>query len=126
MRRPTGGGSMFQLKWLWHNMKGSRASYIMALCLSICCNALYITAPFFQSKLIDTFISNENAAENLANKRDLFWWLLAGMVGFTLLRTAMQYACQMYYETSSQGMIYRVRTHLFRKIETQEYRSCCI
>lgn len=120
MRRPTGGGSMFQLKWLWHNMKGSRASYIMALCLSICCNALYITAPFFQSKLIDTFISNENAAENLANKRDLFWWLLAGMVGFTLLRTAMQYACQMYYETSSQGMIYRVRTHLFRKIETQD------
>ena len=42
------------------------------------------------------------------------------MIGFTLLRTLMQYACQMYYETVSQGMIYRLRTHLFRKIETQD------
>ncbi len=111
---------MFQLKWLWHNMKGSRAAYIAALVLSIVCNALYIASPFFQSKIIDTFISNENAADNLKTERSLLWWLLIGMVGFTLLRTALQYACQMYYETSSQGMIYRVRTHLFRKIETQD------
>lgn len=111
---------MFQLRWLWHNMKGSRAAYILALCLSICCNALFIAAPYFQSRIIDTFISNENAAENLKNERALLWWLLIGMVGFTLLRTTLQYACNMYYETASQGMIYRVRTHLFRKIETQD------
>ena len=90
-------------------MKGSRAAYIAALVLSIVCNALYIASPFFQSKIIDTFISNENAADNLKTERSLLWWLLIGMVGFTLLRTALQYACQMYYETSSQGMIYRVR-----------------
>ena len=111
---------MFQLKWLWHNMKGSRASYIFALMLSITCNALYIAAPYFQSRIIDTFISNDKAAENLKNERSLFFGLLLGMILFTLFRTAMQYACQMYYEVSSQGMIYRVRTHLFRKIETQD------
>ncbi|MBR6045998.1 MAG: ABC transporter ATP-binding protein [Ruminococcus sp.] len=111
---------MFQLRWLWHNMKGSRAAYIMALFLSVACNILYIASPYFQSRIIDTFISNENAADNLANERSLLWWLIAGMIGFTLLRTGMQYACQMYYETSSQGMIYRIRTHLFRKIETQD------
>ena len=101
-------------------MKGSRAAYIAALLLSIACNAMYITSPYFQSRIIDTFISNDNAAENLKNQRGLLWWLLIGMVGFTLLRTILQYACNMYYETSSQGMIYRVRTHLFRKIENQD------
>ena len=111
---------MFQLRWLWKNMKGSRAAYIAALLLSIACNAMYITSPYFQSRIIDTFISNDNAAENLKNQRGLLWWLLIGMVGFTLLRTVLQYACNMYYETSSQGMIYRVRTHLFRKIENQD------
>ena len=111
---------MFQLRWLWKNMKGSRAAYIAALLLSIACNAMYITSPYFQSRIIDTFISNDNAAENLKNQRGLLWWLLIGMVGFTLLRTILQYACNMYYETSSQGMIYRVRTHLFRKIENQD------
>ncbi len=111
---------MFQLKWLWHNMKGSRVAYVIALVLSVGCNALYITSPYFQSKLIDTFISNDNAVENLQSQRGLLWWLLAGMVGFTLLRTVFQYACNMYYEVASQGMIYRIRTHLFRKIENQD------
>lgn len=111
---------MFQLKWIWENMKGCRGKYIAALCLSVVCNALYITTPYFQSQIIDTFISNENAAENLANGRNTFIMLVAGMVLFTLLRTCCQYACNMYYETASQSMIYRIRTHLFRRIENQD------
>ena len=51
---------------------------------------------------------------------DLFWWLIAGMVGFTLLRTVFQYTGNMLYESSSQGMIYKIRTHLFRRIEKQD------
>ena len=101
-------------------MKGSRRNYIIALMLSVACNAMYITAPYFQSRIIDGFISNKNAAENLKAHRDVFLWLIAGMIGFTLLRTIMQYACNMYYEVASQGMIYKVRTHLFRKIENQD------
>ncbi|MBQ8107634.1 MAG: ABC transporter ATP-binding protein, partial [Ruminococcus sp.] len=52
--------------------------------------------------------------------RDTLLWLIAGMVGFTLIRTIFQYACNMYYEVASQGMIYKIRTHLFRKIENQD------
>lgn len=101
-------------------MKGSRVSYIIALCLSIFCNALYIASPYFQSRIIDEFVSGENAVQNLREHRDVFLWLIAGMIGFTLLRTVCQYACNMYYEVASQGMIYKVRTHLFRKIENQD------
>ena len=111
---------MFQLRWLWVNLKESRVAYIIALMLSIACNGLYITSPYFQSRIIDTFISNENAAENLRDHRDLLILLIIGMILFTLLRTSMQYACNMYYEKASQGMIYKIRTHLFRKIENQD------
>ena len=111
---------MFQLKWLMQNMKGSKAAYITALVLSVVCNGLHIASPFFQSEIIDTFISNENAIENLKTQRSLFIWLLVGMIGFTLLRTVLQYSCNMYYEKASQGMIYRIRTFLFRKIEIQD------
>lgn len=111
---------MFQFKWLWENLKGYRSKYIAALCLSVFCNILYITSPYFQSELIDTFISNPNAAQNLAEHRDQLLWLLGGMVGFTFLRTVFQYNCNMYYEVASQGMIYKIRTHLFRRIENQD------
>ncbi|MBQ5315987.1 MAG: ABC transporter ATP-binding protein [Oscillospiraceae bacterium] len=111
---------MFQLRWLWANMKGSRRNYIIALCLSIVCNALYIAAPYFQSRIIDTFVSSPDAVGNLELHRDLLFRLLGGMIGFTLLRTVCQYSCNMYYEVASQSMIYKVRTHLFRKIENQD------
>ena len=111
---------MFQLQWLWHNLKGYRKYYITALILSLMCNVLYLTTPFFSSQIVDKFISGENAAENLEGNRELLWWLLGGMIGFTLLRTIFQYACNMTYEISSQGMIYKIRTHLFRRIEHQD------
>ncbi|MDO5125981.1 MAG: ABC transporter ATP-binding protein [Ruminococcus sp.] len=111
---------MFQLKWLWKNMKGSRVTYILALFLSVCCNFLYIAYPYFQSEIIDTYISNDNARENLANDKSGFLLLIAGMIGFTFIRTVLQYTCNMHYEKSSQAMIYKVRTELFRKIENQD------
>ena len=111
---------MFQFKWLWANMKGSRRGYIIALCLSVLCNALYVTAPYFQSRIIDRYISNENAMQNIKNDRRGLLLLIIAMVGFTFIRTVFQYACNMYYETASQGMIYNIRTHLFRKIENQD------
>lgn len=111
---------MFEFRWLWENMKGSRRNYIIALCLSVLCNGLYITAPYFQSKIIDNYISGENAIENLKNDRSGLLWLIAGMIGFTFIRTVFQYTCNMYYETASQGMIYKIRTHLFRKVENQD------
>ncbi len=110
----------FPLQWLWKNMKEYRRSYIIALSLSLLCNVMYITAPYFQSKIIDTFITNENAADNLIQHRDYFLMLIIAMILFTLLRTVMQYACNMYYEKASQGMIYKIRTHLFRKIVNQD------
>ena len=111
---------MFQIQWLWHNLKGYRKIYIAALVLSLACNALYLTTPYFSSKIVDTYITGENAAANLQADKHGFIMLLVGMIGFTLLRTVCQYSCNMTYEISSQGMIYKIRNRLFQRVQRQD------
>ena len=111
---------MFQLQWLWHNLKGYRKVYVTALILSLVCNVLYLTTPFFSSEIVDRYITGENAVENLTADRRGFIVLLVCMIGFTLLRTVFQYTCNKTYEISSQGMIYRIRNHLFHRIQNQD------
>ena len=111
---------MFLFKWLWKNMKGCRGIYILALCLTVVCQSMYIITPYFTQRITDTFIVNENALLNLQEHTDTLIFMLAAMVGFTLVRCGIQYGSNMMYEHSSQTLIYRVRKVLFDKIENQD------
>ena len=111
---------MFLFRWLWKNMKGCRAIYITALCLTVVCQSMYIITPYFTQQITDNFIVNENALQNLQEHSDTLILMLASMVGFTLLRCGIQYGSNMMYEHSSQMLIYRVRKVLFDKIEQQD------
>ncbi len=111
---------MFLLRWLWKNMEGCRAIYITALCLTVVCQSMYIITPFFTQQITDMFIINENALQNLTEHTDMLIWMLAAMVGFTVLRGGIQYGSHMMYEHSSQMLIYRVRKVLFDNIESQD------
>ncbi|SET95919.1 ABC transporter ATP-binding protein [Paenibacillus sp. NFR01] len=111
---------MFQLKWLWQNLGGDRARYIVALCLSVIGCSLTIINPYIGQRIVDTFISNDHAAQNLADKRGLLIGLCLAMVGFSLLRTGLAYLTTMQYEISSQNMLYRVRIYLYNKIQGQD------
>ena len=111
---------MFLFRWLWKNMKGCRAIYITALCLTVLCQSMYIITPYFTQQITDTFIINDNALQNLQEHSDVLIFMLAAMVGFTLLRCGIQYGSNMMYEHSSQMLIYRVRKVLFDKIEQQD------
>ena len=74
----------------------------------------------FYQQITDTFIVNENALQNLEEHTDVLIFMLAAMVGFTLLRCGLQYGSNMMYEHTSQTLIYRVRKVLFDKIENQD------
>jgi ATP-binding cassette subfamily B protein len=111
---------MLELKWLWHNLEGNRARYVAALCLSVVGSVMMIINPYIGQQIVDTFITNENAAQNLVDKRDLLIWLCLGMIGFTLLRTGLAYLTTMLYERSSQNMLYNVRVFLYNKIQGQD------
>ncbi|MGN0666364.1 MAG: ABC transporter ATP-binding protein [Huintestinicola sp.] len=111
---------MFQIKWLWENMKGYRALYICALCMTLISQSMYIISPHFVSQIVDEFIYGEQAAANLASNQDRLIFLLAMMILFTLLRTTIQYNANIMYEKTSQGLIYRVRNYLFRNVQIQD------
>jgi ATP-binding cassette subfamily B protein len=109
-----------RIQWLWENLKGYHAIYILGIVGTITYNILQLTVPFFGSKIVDLFLTGDNAAENLLNHRDTFFLLLAGMVGFTFLRTIIVYLTCMNYENVSQALLFRLRNILFQKIEKQD------
>ena len=106
--------------WLWENMKGYRAIYIVGILGTIVYNVMQLTVPYFTQQIIDLFLTGENAAANMANKRDLFFQLVIAMVVLTFIRTLVVYLVCMDVEHVSQKVLYRVRTHLFDKIERQD------
>ena len=114
------GENMFQIKWIWENLKGYRGRYVFALCLTTIAQIMYIANPVFGQKIVDTFIYSEDAARNLEERRDLLIMLCVGMVIFTVTRTLIQFSANMTYEHCSQGMLYRVRNYLFANVQRQD------
>lgn len=113
---------MFQLKWLWQNLLGDRARYVIALVLSVVGCSLTIANPYLGQRVVDTFISSPDAVQNLADKRGLLIGLCLGMLGFSLLRTGLAYFTTLLYERASQNMLFRVRIYLYNKIQGQDMK----
>ncbi len=111
---------MFQLKWLWGNLKGYRPIYACALCLSVIIQSFYLTGPIIVEKIIDIFISSPNALENIENQRDLLILLCIAMILFVFVRTCLQFLAKMLYEVVSQGVLQKVRNKLFEHIQNQD------
>lgn len=109
-----------KMAWLWENMKGYRFIYMLAIIGTLTYNAMQLSVPYITQHLVDLFLSGENAAQNLIDKRDTFWALIVAMVGLTILRTIVVYAVCMDVEHVSQKVLYRVRTRLFDRIERQD------
>ncbi|NQX48328.1 ABC transporter ATP-binding protein [Paenibacillus tritici] len=111
---------MFELKWLWQNLEGNRARYVVAICLSVVGSSLTIVNPYISQRIVDTFIAGDQAGQNLATGRGLLVALCLGMIGFSLLRTGLAYFTTMQYELSSQNMMYNIRIYLYNKIQGQD------
>ena len=106
--------------WLWENMKGFRGIYALGLLFTIAYNAMQLTVPLVSGRIVDEFLTGENAAQNLELHRDLFYKLIIAMVGITLLRVIIVYTDQMIYEHVSQSVLYKIRNFLYDKIQRQD------
>jgi ATP-binding cassette subfamily B protein len=111
---------MFLFRWLWKNLQGYKGRYIIAMIMAFAAQIMLIFNPLIMRAVVDTFISSENAAQNLANQRSLLFLLIGATVGVNLVRTGMQYSCQMILEVCSQGAVYKIRSHLFRNMQAQD------
>jgi ATP-binding cassette subfamily B protein len=111
---------MFLYRWLWKNLQGYRGRYILAMILSFVTQIMLIFNPILMRIVIETFISHENAAENLINQRNLLFLLIGATILVNLIRTGIQYTTHMIMEVCSQGAIYRIRSHLFKNMQAQD------
>lgn len=109
------------LRWLFANLSGYGVLYAVGMVLTVVYNIMQLTVPIFSQKIVDLFLSGKDSAvANLEQHRDWLLWLLVGMVGLTFLRTFLVYHTCMIFERVSQGMLYRIRNRLFRKILNQD------
>ncbi len=111
-----------RLGWLWENMEGRHALFIVALFGTALYNVLQLVVPHFSRKLIGLF---EDAQKNnlpLSDKQDTIYTLIALMVGLTLFRVIIVYLDCMAYERVSQGTLFRIRNFLYNKIQRQDMK----
>ncbi len=109
-----------QFRWLWANIKGRHFAYVCALTCTVIVNLMQLVVPVFSQKIIDLFLTGDEAAYNRENNMTLLFILVACMVGGTVLRGAIAYGANMTYEHVSQFLVYNLRTKLFRKVENQD------
>jgi ATP-binding cassette subfamily B protein len=113
---------MTRFKWLWTNMEGVRALLIVGLLGTIAYNFLQLTVPFFSQRIIDEFLTGENALQNLRLHKEEFYRLIMLMVGFTLIRVVIAYFDCMAYEYVSQKAILRIKNYVYDKIQRQDMK----
>ena len=111
---------MFQIKWIWENMKGYRGRYIFALCLTVIGQIMYITNPIFSQKIVDEFIYSNDPVQAIAERKDVLIGLCLCIIVFTLVRTTIQFSANMLYEKCSQGMLSKIRSYLFKNVQRQD------
>lgn len=109
-----------KIQWLWENMKGYHALYILGMVGTVVYNILQLVGPYFSGKIVDLFLTGANAKENMQLHSELFYQLLFAMVGLTMFRAVIAYGDCMIYEYVSQKVLYRVRNFLYDKIQRQD------
>lgn len=113
---------MTKFKWLWTNMEGVRAMFVIGLLGTVTYNIMQLTVPFFSSKIVDMFLTGPGAHDNLVNNTGMFYKMLGGMIGLTVLRVLIVYLDCMAFEHVSQKALYRIRNYLYDKIQRQDMK----
>ena len=111
-----------RLGWLWENMEGKHRLFIIALIGTVVYNIMQLVVPFFSGKIVDLLRDIQENEWDIADYKEEFLWLIAIMVGLTLIRVTIVYLDCMAYEHVSQKALYRIRNFLYDKIQRQDMK----
>ena len=105
---------MFQLKFIWKNLEGYRGKFMAGVLFAIINSSIILVNPYLSEMLVDDAIRGDH--------REWLVPILLGMSGYVLLRTGIRYLMVVMLDQSSQGMIVRIREHVFHNLQHQEMR----
>ena len=114
---------MFQLKWIWRNLKGRQAAFVTGIVLSVLTSAFVIINPRISQTVVDEIIvGTKTAAGTVDHHLDLLLPLLALMVGVQLAISSLRYGMIVLFEKSSQHLLIGVRQKLYDNLQRQDMR----
>lgn len=105
---------MFQLRFIWKNLKGRRWMLVLGLILSAFTSAIVIVNPYLTKVLVDDVVMGKKTEKLIPVL------IIAGAV--VLLKTSIHMLKIVFMEKSSQHMLYNLRTTIFNNIQHQEMR----
>lgn len=109
-----------KMAWLWENMKGRRIMFIVGLIGTVIYSSMQLVVPYFSGKIVDTFLSSEEAILRINAEKETFFTLIAMMIGLTVLRVVIVYLDCMAFEHVSQSVLANIRNYLFNKMQYQD------
>lgn len=104
---------MTPMKWFFSFLKKYRAKLILALFLVTIASALAIVNPYISGIIVDDVIKGGN--------RQLLWKLIILLISVTVVRSVVKYIYLYIFEISSQGMLYTLRDHVYRRLLQQDF-----
>ncbi|MEG0692834.1 MAG: ABC transporter ATP-binding protein [Oscillospiraceae bacterium] len=112
---------MFQIKWVWQNLKGYHGRYIFALFSTVLLAGSALVQNLIIADIIDKvfnpLVTNPVVTEDVIR---LLVSLVTILICFTLLRTSFAYLSVMTYEVCSQGLIFKLRNDLYQNMQKQD------
>ncbi len=108
--------------WLWENMEGKRALFVVAIFGTLVYNAMQIVVPMFSGKIIDLFHYVQDSGEPITEYQRQFINLIVAMVLLTIFRVTVVYLDCMAFEHVSQSALLRIRKFLYDKIQRQDMK----
>ena len=104
---------MTPLKWFSGFLKKYRLVIVIGLVLMTVIVACTIVNPYISGMIVDDVI--QGGAYDLLPK------LIGIMLAVTAVRAILRYATQMMFETCSQGVLYRMRDAVYRKLLQEDF-----
>lgn len=112
---------MFQLKWIWQNLKGRQASFAFGIVLSVLTSAFVVINPRISQTVVDEIIVGTKTASGAVDHHlALLLPLLALMVAVQLVISSLRYLMIVLFEKSSQHLLIVVREKLYDNLQRQD------
>lgn len=109
-----------RMAWLWENMEGRRIIFFLGIIGAVVYSGMQLVVPYFSGRIVDEFLSDGDVASKIPAHMDRLIYLLAMMIGLTIVRVLIVYLDCMAFEHVSQEVLARIRNFLYNKVQRQD------
>ncbi len=104
---------MTPMKWFYSFLKKYRGRMALGLLLVTIVAALSIVNPYISGAIVDDVIKG--------GKQELLPTLIVALIGVTVIKSVIRWLYLLIFETSSQGLLYKMRDKVYKKLLQEDF-----